>query len=227
MVDAAPSYPLFLRVFNRRCVIVGGGAVAARKVDALLQRGADVRVIAPALEPGLLELAGRGLIEVEERRYAYGDLAGAVLAFAATGDREVNAAVAAEARARNIWVNVADDLGACDFIVPAVVERGSLSVAISTGGAAPALAARLRRDLEAWLGPEYEQLLAIMAEARGWLEHDARGPEARGEALRRLAASDVLDYCRRGALEEARARARRIVEEARYSEPGGRPGCET
>ena len=138
-------YPIFLDVRDRLAVVVGGGRVAARKVSGLVEAGARVRVVAPRLAAGL------GAQEVQRRSYRRGDLKGAVLAFAATNDREVNHAVAAEARRRRIPVNVADSVEDCTFLVPARLTRGPVQIAISTSGKSPRLARQLRQKLEAAL----------------------------------------------------------------------------
>jgi precorrin-2 dehydrogenase/sirohydrochlorin ferrochelatase len=138
-------YPIFLDLRNRLAVVVGGGRVASRKAAGLMAAGARVRVIAPRLSARLKAH------ETERRPYRPGDLKGAVLAFAATGDRTVNRAVAMEARRRRIPVNVADSLEECTFLVPARVTRGDWQIAISSGGRNPKLTKQMRRWLQAAL----------------------------------------------------------------------------
>ena len=142
-------------------MVVGGGAVATRKASKLFQAEAKVVVVSPEVLPELEDVS----VEVHERPYEYGDLEGAVLAFAATDSREVNAAVAREAKAREIRVNVADRPTEGDFAVPSRVRRGGLQVAVSTGGASPTLARRIRNELEEVFGPEWvgvvEELEAV------------------------------------------------------------------
>ena len=154
-------YPIFLDLSGGRCVVVGGGAVAARKAHKLLQAGADVVVISSEVRPELEDMD----VEIHERPYEHGDLEGADLAFAATDSREVNAAVAREARALGIRVNVADRPTEGDFAVPSTLRRGGLQVAVSTGGASPTLARRIRHELEEVFGPEWvgvvEELEAV------------------------------------------------------------------
>jgi siroheme synthase-like protein len=144
-------YPIFLDLSGRRCVVVGGGAVAARKARKLLEAGAEVVVVSPEVHPDLGDMG----VEVHERSYEHGDLEGADLAFAATDRREVNAAVAREAKARGIRVNVADRPTEGDFAVPSTLGRGGLQVAVSTGGASPTLARRIKNELEEVFGPEW------------------------------------------------------------------------
>ena len=139
--------PVTLVVKGRRCLVAGGGTVAARKVDLLLRAGAAVVVVAPHLCAELIALAAAGRVRHEARAFVPRDLAGAALAVAATGERAVNAAVAAAAGKRGIPVNVVDDPALCTFTVPAIVARGPVSVAIATGGASPTLARRLRAEI--------------------------------------------------------------------------------
>ena len=142
-------------------MVVGGGAVAVRKARKLFQAGADVVVVSPEVLPELEDMS----VEVHERPYEHGDLEGADLAFVATDSREVNAAVAREARARGVRSNVADRPTEGDFAVPSTLRRGGLQVAVSTGGASPTLARRIRNELEEIFGPEWagvvEELEAV------------------------------------------------------------------
>jgi precorrin-2 dehydrogenase / sirohydrochlorin ferrochelatase len=161
-----------LDLSGTRCVVVGGGAVATRKARKLLQAGAEVAVISPEVLP---ELEGMG-VETSRRPYEYGDLEGADLAFAATDSREVNAAVAREARERGVRVNVADRPSEGDFAVPSTLRRGGLQVAVSTGGASPTLARRIRDELEASFGPEWAGVVEELETVR-------RGGGAPGEDL--------------------------------------------
>jgi len=169
--------------------MVGGGMVAERRVDGLLAAGARVRVISPRTTRTLAALAAEGRIELESRGYREGDLEGADLAFVATDAGEVNAAVAREARERGLWVNAADDPTHCTFILPALVRRGDLTVAVSTGGSSPALARAIREELEAYLTAEYATLAAIAAEARRELR--AAGRLVTADAWRRALGPEV------------------------------------
>jgi siroheme synthase-like protein len=137
-------YPVSLDLGGRPCVVVGGGIVAQRRVEALLDADAAVTVVSPELTPALGDLARGGRIRHVPRTYSPGDLAGAALAFAAADDATVTPALACEARERGIWVNAADDPAHCDFILPGVVRRGVLTVAVGSGGASPALTRALR-----------------------------------------------------------------------------------
>ena len=177
-----PLFPLFVDLESRPCVVFGGGAVAERKVVALLDARAVVTVVSPVLSAALERLASIGRIAHVPRRYVAGDLAGATLAFAATDDGSVNADVAHEGRVRGVWVNAADDPAHCDAILPAVFHRGAVTVAVSTGGASPALASAVRQRLERALPDAYAPLAEIAAAAR----HDLRaaGRRASGDDWR-------------------------------------------
>ena len=206
---SAPPYAVALTVAGRRCVVVGGGAVAERKVRGLLASGATVTVIAPAFTPGLRRLADMGSITVEERAYAPGDLHGAFLACAATDRREVNAAVAAEARAVGALVNIADAPGEGDFSVPAVARRGGLTVAVSTAGGSPVVAGLVRDRLAAALTDGYVALLALVAALREELL--ARGERPSPDAWRAALTPDVVALAEAGRLAEAEARIREVL----------------
>ena len=205
--EAAGYYPVVLDLRGRRCLVAGGGVVARRKVDGLLAAGALVTVVAPDCLP---MPAG---VRVERRAFADADLAGVTFAVAASDDRELNARVARLARKLGVWVNVADDPQAGDVILPAVARRGSLQIAISTGGASPALAQRLRERLEDEFGPEYGELVALLGALRGEWEPRAIAAGV-SPAARRAAWHAVLDLplvellgAGRGAEAEEQARA--------------------
>lgn len=191
MVD---YFPAFLDLRGRRCLVVGGGAVAERKTRDLLTCGASVVVVSPDLTPELAELARRGLIAHRARRFRRWDTRGCVVVVAATGQPAVDAAVVAEARRRHALVNVVDDPARCDFIVPSVLRRGQLQIAVSTGGRSPALAREIRRRLEplfdADLGPVIEEVGRRRARARA-AAPTARARLAAGERVAAAALSSV------------------------------------
>ena len=161
--ENALLYPLFMDVSGARCAVVGGGGVASRKVRGLLESGASVVVISPDVTP---EIEGMD-VAVERRPYRPGDLAGSALAFAATDSREVNAAVVREAKEGGIPVNVADRPAEGDFALPSVLRRGGLQVAVSTGGASPTLARRIRDALEPSFAAEWAGIVERFRTARG------------------------------------------------------------
>ncbi|MBI2322220.1 MAG: bifunctional precorrin-2 dehydrogenase/sirohydrochlorin ferrochelatase [Chloroflexi bacterium] len=204
-------YPAFLRLAEALVVVVGGGAVAARKVALLLPCQPTLRVVAPQLCPALRDLADRSEITWVARPYERGDLAGALLAFAATDDPATNRAVWSEARRRRIWVNVADDPARCTFTVPAVLQRGGLAVAVSSGSASPALAGLVRDVLAQAVGPEYGTLAMLMGEVRQQAQRRYADRARREQALRGAVAEDVLAAVRRGDLDAARARLAELV----------------
>ncbi len=160
-------YPVFLDLRGRSCVVIGGGAVALRKTNDLRACGAKLSVVSPRVVAGLKKLAGRRAIRWRKGTFRPSDLAGADLAVAATDNASVNERAAREARRRRIWINVVDQPALCSFIVPAVVRRGKLTLAVSTAGVSPALAKWIREDLARRYGPEWKQALAGMEQWRG------------------------------------------------------------
>jgi len=159
-------YPVFLNVKGRRCAVIGGGEVALRKVITLLKDGAKVTVISPELCLELASLAKEKKIKYAAREYKSGDLKGVFVAIAATDNSIINRRVAAEARKQAALVNVVDDAGESDFIAPAIIRRGEITIAISTSGQSPALARKLRVKLENEFGEEYGRLGRLIGEAR-------------------------------------------------------------
>ena len=183
------GYPIMLDLSGRRAVVVGGGEVALRKARALAEAGAQVRVVAPKLLP---EFAEDGRFECLAERYQKRHLKGALVAVAATDDEAVNRQVAEDARAAGVLVNVVDRPELCDFIVPAQVRRGDLLIAIATGGAAPALAKRLRERLEKEFGPEHATLLEVLREVREDLKKRNVPADLRRRIFERLTEDDLL-----------------------------------
>jgi precorrin-2 dehydrogenase/sirohydrochlorin ferrochelatase len=189
-------YPLFLEISGRRCVVVGGGNVAKRKVERLLACGARVEVVGKVLIPEIEALRRAGEIVHRDADYDSDLIHGAFLVIGATDSDGVNERIARDARALGIPVNIVDDPARCDFILPAVVERGDLVIAVSTGGRSPALAGKLRRELEAAYGPEYAVLLEILGELREKVIAEGR-PSAENRALfEAVVQSDILDKIR-------------------------------
>jgi len=166
-------YPVFLDIKDRICVIVGGGEVAFRKAERLLECGANVSIISPKLVRELAALKEKNLISHIAAEYS-GDLIDrAVLIIGATDDEKINALIAQDARAKGIPVNIVDDPQKCDFILPAIAQRGDLVMAIGTGGKSPALARHLREELEEQYGREYAILLNILGTLRTKMEKNA------------------------------------------------------
>ncbi len=210
MTEPRFAYPVALELGGRDCLVVGGGGVALRKAQALAAAGARVRVVAPRHEAALAE---DGRFTLIKAAYAPEYVAGAHLVVAATDDKAVNRRVAADARAARVWVNVVDRPELCDFIVPARLQRGHLTVAISTGGAAPRLSARLRRELEPRFGEEYAVYTEVMGALRTRIKAAGLGRTTRKQVFERLAEDDLLEAARQGreALSEAAEAAVREI----------------
>jgi siroheme synthase-like protein len=163
-----PFYIACLRLKGRRCLVVGGGNVGLEKVEGLLACDADVTLVAPDAHPELVQLALEGSIRWERRPYEPSDLDGCLIAIAATNISEVNIRVFDDAEERAMLVNVVDVPPLCNFILPAIVRNGPLAIAISTAGASPALAKRMKREVAEAFGEPYAQLAVLLNEARGW-----------------------------------------------------------
>jgi precorrin-2 dehydrogenase/sirohydrochlorin ferrochelatase len=165
-----PYYPLFLDIKHKKCAVIGGGTVALRKVNMLLDYGADVTVISPELCDELQLMVSKNKIRFVHREYQATDLNDAVLAIAATDDNEINSRVSRDAGNRHIPVNIVDAPQLSDFIVPSYLQRGDITIAVSTGGRSPALARKIRANLEKRFGSEYAVLARIIGEARSELK---------------------------------------------------------
>lgn len=210
MGSVAPYYSVALDLRHRRCVVVGGGAVAERKVKSLLECQAEVVVIAKGATRRLRDLETASELQLVEREYRSGDLAGSFLAMGATDDPQVNEAVFQEAQERGILVNIADDPQHCNFIVPATLRRGDLSIAITTGGKSPALARQLRLELEELYPQEFAQHLEDLAGYRRLLRERLPDPARREAAWREIMAGGLLDLLR----QERTQAARELVQKA-------------
>ncbi|MBI4304097.1 MAG: bifunctional precorrin-2 dehydrogenase/sirohydrochlorin ferrochelatase [Chloroflexi bacterium] len=197
-------YPMFLNITGKSCVVVGGGEVALRKVKILLEHGAKVEVISPELCPELEKLARTDTVKVLQREYRARDLNGAFIAIAATDNDEVNRKVVQEARERTVLLNVVDKPEDCDFIVPSYLRRGDVTIAVSTGGRSPALARKLRTELEKDFGEEYAALALLIDEAR--TEIKAQGIKVDSDTWQEALDLDLLaGLVRRGDKEKAKA----------------------
>src|ERR1700756_4662213 len=178
---------MFLKLEGRPCLVVGAGTVAEGKIGSLLLAGATVRVIAPQANAAVQEWARTSAIRWEEREFSPLDLDDVFLVVVATSSKDVNESVFREAQARNVLCNVVDDPGRCDFYYPAVVRRGQLQIAISTAGESPALAQKLRGELESQYGPEYEGWVEQLGKTRRELFARDLDPEKRRRWLHELA----------------------------------------
>jgi len=197
-------YPMFVDLTRRRCLIVGGGPVAERKAQGLLEAEARVVVVSPTLTEHLQRWALDGLITYVPRTFEDGDVGGCALIIAATDRGTVNTHVARVARRRGIWVNVVDTPGECDFIAPAVVRRGALQLAISTGGKSPMLAKRLREGFETAIGPEYGELADVLGAMRAAARYRGEPLEAWQALLQRFIEASGLPLLTETATVESR-----------------------
>lgn len=197
-------YPLFLKISGKRCVVVGGGGVALRKVKALLEHGASVEVISPDPCLELVGLAEKGRIRILQRHYQPGDLRKAFLAIAATDNSDINRQVVKEAKSKAVLVNVADDPENSDFIVPSYMRRGDMTIAVSTAGRSPALARKIRARLEKDFGDEYASLVRLIGEARA--EVRRQGIKISGDDWQEALDLDLmLDLLKKGDEKKAKA----------------------
>jgi len=204
-------YSISIDLDNRKCVVIGGGMVAERKVETFLEFGAAVAVVSPELTPRLRELVDQGKIEYAAEAYQPGHLEGAFLAVAATDDRDINTAVFAEAQQSGILINVVDVPELCTFYMPATVRRGDLVISVSTSGRSPAMARRIREEIESRFGEEYGELAEILGDMRD--EIKARYPDIadRNRAYVRILDSDALSLLAIGRKEEAVKRAHECI----------------
>ena len=186
-------FPAFLKLAGRRCLVVGAGPIAQEKIGGLLRADADVRVVAPKATPQILSWARTGTVQWDARKFCVDDLNGAFLVVAATSSPALHAHIFKQARQRGMLCNVVDDPEHCDFYYGSVVRRGSLQIAISTGGHSPALAQRLRKRLERDFGAEYEQWLEELGAARKRLLAKSVPAKRRKSLLHRLASEFSFD----------------------------------
>lgn len=198
-----PLYPVNLLLTGRSCLVVGGGRVAVGKVRGLVEAGAHVTVVAPEVDDRILAMAA---VVVERRAYRPGEVARHRLVIAATGDPAVNQRVYDDGEAAGVWVNSADDPERCSVILPARVRQGRLTVTVSTAGHSPAVASWLRARLADELGPEYDELIGLLSEARE--EVRAQGHSTEQLDWRAALDSGILDLVRAGRLEDAKERLR-------------------
>ncbi|HEX9333297.1 MAG TPA: bifunctional precorrin-2 dehydrogenase/sirohydrochlorin ferrochelatase [Anaerolineales bacterium] len=204
-------YPVYIQLQEQLCVVIGGGKIAEGKVEGLLAADARVTVVSPNLTSRLHELAEQGQIKYISRAYQLGDLAGAFLVICATDQPEINHQVWEAASANQQLVNVVDDTPHCNFIAPAILRKGDLTIAISTGGKAPALAVRLKEQLQKEIGPEYERFLELAGQLREPLAHHIPDFETRKSLWYDLVDSDVLDLLAHGDEPAAMERISQVV----------------
>lgn len=185
-------YPVNLDIRGRKCLVVGGGQVGARKVKTLIQCGATVTVVSPEATPVLIQLATDNTIRLNQRPYRSTDLEGMFLVIGATDDEVLNRRIHADAERYNLLCNIADRPEICNFILPAIFRRGDFVLAVSTAGKSPAFAKHIRMRLEDQFGPEYGTLLDLLGAIRVKLLAQAHAPEAHKPLFEELIAADLL-----------------------------------
>jgi len=204
-------YPIGLDILDRRCLVVGGGEVGQRKAQRLLECGARVTVVGKQLTPVLKRLVRAGRVSHVAADYGEAHLDGAFLVIGATDDRAVNDRIFRDARRRGVLANIVDDPERCDFILPALCRQGDLVITVATGGRSPALARKLRQELEERYGPEYGVLLGIMGELRGRIIGRGEGPDENRKIFEALVDSDILERIRRGHWRKVEETVRRLA----------------
>lgn len=198
-------YPIGLDISGRRCLVVGAGEVGERKAQRLLECGARVSIVGRELTPALSGLAQAGRIAHIPGDYDEAHLEGVFLVIGATDDPDVNERIYRDARKRGVLANIVDDPDRCDFILPALCRQGDLVITVATGGKSPALAKKLRQELEERYGPEYEVLLRIMGELRGKIIDRGAGSDENRKVFETLVESDILEHIRKGQWRKAEA----------------------
>jgi precorrin-2 dehydrogenase/sirohydrochlorin ferrochelatase len=199
-------YPAYLDLRERPCVVIGGGGIAERKTLSLIEAGAGVTVISPSLTPKLHDLSASGKISHLKKNFEEQDIIGAFLAIAATDSPDVNSAAARACKKNHVLVNVAAPPEESSFIVPSVVERGELLIAVSTSGASPALSKKIKQELEKRYGPEYELLLSNLTSIRKRVREKIVDESERRKIYQSIVDSEVIDLLRQGKTHEAELR---------------------
>jgi siroheme synthase-like protein len=211
--NTRPYYPAILDVAGRDAVVVGAGKVGEGKVRGLLNADANVKVISLTATDQVREWASAGRIKLEERTYESSDLDGAFLVIAATQDNDTNVRVFEDAEARQMLCNVVDVTHLCNFILPSIVRHGDLAIAVSTGGASPAMARRIRISLEQCYGDEYAVALELLGSLREELKAMYPEPDDRKVLFERMVYSDFMDLVRAGDVERIEAWVQRCIDE--------------
>src|SRR3989441_13118184 len=193
----AKLFPMFFNLSARPCLVVGAGTIAESKIASLLEAGGRVRVVAPEATPQVRSWAHSNSIEWHQRPFQPEDLEGVFLVVAATSSTDLHKRIFAQATQRGVLCNIVDVPPLCDFYYPAVVQRGALQIAISTAGQSPTLAQRLRKELEDQFGPEYEEWLMRLGEAREKLHSAKMDPEERKRLLHQDASEEAFEAFRR------------------------------
>jgi len=198
-------YPLFLDIRNKKCLVVGGGSVGIRKTETLIRCGAEVTVISKTFSTDFSEIGNKKNPLLVNKYYEPSDIEGMVLVFAATNDRDLNERIRADAEKQGKLYSIADDPDKSCFIAPSVVERGDLTIAVSTGGQSPALAKKLRKNLETLYGPEYGEFLSIMGSFRKRILEKGHDPETHKHLFRQVIDRDVPSMIKEGRNNDVKA----------------------
>lgn len=198
-----PYYPIYIDIEDRNVVIVGGGNVCARKAEAMMKYGARVTIVSPQFTGEMEQWARDGVLAIRRKEYEEADLDGASMVIASTDDPCINARVARDCRRRKIPVNVVDVTHLCEFIVPAIVERGSIQIAVSTGGKSPAIARTLKEDLQKFVGPEYDEINQVLGTLRKGAKKTLPTDVDRKRFFDAIIAEGVLEMLRKGRRSEA------------------------
>ena len=206
-------YPIYLKLKDKPCLVVGGGEVAERKVDGLLKAGASVTVLSPEVTDAIRRLAEGGEIRHISDNFREEHLDDCSLIIGSTDDPAVNRGVSDSARRRGVWVNIVDSPDESDFFVPSVVKQGDVTIAVSTGGKSPAMAKKIRKDLEKFVNPCYARMVGFMGELRGDVLSLISGEKDRTSLFTRLSESDILSLLEKGDEEGARSLAATILRE--------------
>ncbi|MDI6785698.1 MAG: bifunctional precorrin-2 dehydrogenase/sirohydrochlorin ferrochelatase [bacterium] len=206
-------YPIELNIKNKKCVVVGGGKVAHRKVASLLECGAKVHVISMELNEELNVLLRAGKIYFYEKKYKSGDLKGAFLVVAATDSKETNEKVALEARKLKIMVNVIDNMELCDYTVPAITRVGDLTISVSTVGKSPSLAKKIRNELSKCYGREYGELLNILGSIRSRVMKEVVDSQKRKLLWKSIVNSEIISLIKEDAQDKLHELIEKKIEE--------------
>lgn len=198
-----PYYPIYLDIENRNVVIIGGGNVCARKAETMMKYGARVTIVSPELTDEIEGWAREGCLALKRKTYEASDLDGAHIVIASTDHQTVNEQIAADCRARRIPVNVVDVTPLCEFIVPAIIEKGSIQIAVSTGGKSPAVARTLKEDLQRMIGPEYAEANDVLGTLRDGAKRILPTDVDRKRFFDGIIAAGILEMLRSGKRREA------------------------
>lgn len=209
-----PYYPVYLDIEERNVLIIGGGNVCARKAETMMKYGAHVTIVSPEFTDEIEGWATQGVLELRRKPYEEPDLHGASIVIASTDDPCINARIARDCRRRKIPVNVVDVTHLCEFIVPAIVESGSIQIAVSTGGKSPALARTLKEDLQKFVGPEYDEVNQVLGSLRKAAKKTLPTDIDRKRFFDSIIAKGILDMLREGRRNDAYATIARSCEEA-------------